>query len=243
VRSPAVFLALKDHDLGAGLSLVELVRKLVKDPDGAGITERVRACIDALPDGAAIEFIGAMWSRAGALRVNVSRLTPGALPGYLRGIGWESDTSNTSNVQWLVSTLYGLVDAWVLCLDVTDRVMPRLGIECILYQQPECEPRWEALFAFLAEHAVCTDAKIRGVLDWPGYSLRDESPERWPTSLALGDRLVGSQGVSTFYRYISHMKVIYDEDGLSAKAYLGFCHKWLHAAQLGESPGEQGRGD
>ena len=227
---PAVFVALRnigaDPDLLAGVAA-----RLADSASVAQADSSLRACVEALPDGASIQFIGAMRSRAGsALRVNVSGLTAGRIARYLMAAGWPHPVAP---LQPIVTVLGDLADDFALCLDITDRLLPRIGIECILREQPLHESRWRQLVAYLSDLDACTMEKGRALLTWTGDILEPQARGLWPANLFWGDRLLGARAVSTFYRYLSHIKVIYQPGRpIEAKAYLGFFHQWLDGAAI-----------
>jgi hypothetical protein len=227
---PAVFVALRN--VGANPELLAAVA--ARFADGASVARAdstLRACVEALPDRASIQFIGAMRSRAGsALRVNVSGLPAGRIAGYLKAAGWPHPVESLGPI---VTALGGLADDLALCLDITDRLLPRIGIECILREQPLHESRWRQLLDYLTSFDACSMAKGRALLTWTGDILEPQARGLWPANLFWGDRLLGARAVSTFYRYLSHTKVIYEPgQPIEAKAYLGFFHQWLDRAAV-----------
>ena len=227
---PAVFVALRNVGTNPDL-LAAVVARFADSASVARAASGLRACVTALPDRAAIQFIGAMRSRAGsALRVNVTGLSAGQIGGYLKAAGWPHPVAPLLPI---VTVLGDLADDLALCLDITDRLLPRIGIECILREQPVHESRWTLLLAYLTDLDACTMAKGESLLTWTGDILEPQARGLWPANLFWGDRLLGARAVSTFYRYLSHMKVIYQPGRpIEAKAYLGFCHQWLDGAAI-----------
>ena len=227
---PAIFLALRN--VGADLDLLAaVIGRLADAANLARTRSSLRACVEALPDTASIQFIGAMRSRGGgALRVNVAGLTRGQIAPYLMAAGWAHPVAA---LQPILTPLADLADDLALCLDITDRLLPRIGIECVLREQPSHEPRWSRLLAYLTSLDACTMAKEQALLTWTGDMLEPQAGGRWPANLFWGDQLLGSRAVSTFYRYLSHTKVVYQPgQPVEAKAYLGFFHQWLDVAAL-----------
>jgi hypothetical protein len=237
---PAIFVALRE----AGASPALLAAIVARFVDGASVARAeawLHACVQALPAGASIQFIGAMRSRAGsAVRVNVVGLPAGEIPGYLSAAGWPHPVAPLLPI---VTALGGLADDFALCLDITDRLLPRIGIECILREQPLHEARWRQQLAYLTDLDACTQDKARALLTWTGDILEPRARGPWPANLFWGDRLLGARAVSTLYRYLSHTKVIYQpERPVEAKAYLGFCHQWLDGAAITPSTPAQAVG-
>jgi hypothetical protein len=231
MAGPAVFVALR-NDAGTDLDrLTAVAVRLADEASVARAAPMLRACVEAMPERAFLQFIGAMRSRAtSALRVNVSGLSAGQIAGYLEDAGWPHPVAP---LQPILATLGDFADEFAVCLDITDRLLPRLGIECILREQPVHEPRWRGLLDYLTDLDTCTMAKGQALLTWTGDTLERQMPGSWPQNLFWGDRLLGDRAVSTFYRYLSHTKLIYQPGRpIEAKAYLGFCHQWLDGTAL-----------
>jgi hypothetical protein len=231
---PAIFLALRNAAADPEL-LTAVIGRLADAANLARTQSSLRSCVAALPDGAAIQFIGAMRSRAGgALRVNVSGVPAGQMPGYLIAAGWPHPVAP---LEPILTALDSLTDDLALCLDITDHLLPRIGIECVLREQPSYESRWSQLLAYLTSVEACTIAKAGALLTWTGDVLEPQAGGQWPANLYWGDHLLGARAVSTFYRYLSHTKVVYQPGHpIEAKAYLGFFHQWLDAASIAPAP-------
>lgn len=234
-QAPAVFAAL-DHDAARNARRLAFVAsRLLGRPVSRALSAQLRTCIDALPHTAAIRFIGAMLSRpVSALRLDVCDLGADRAAEYLRAAGWPHSVAPVAS---LLVDLGALTDSIVLCLDVTDHILPRIGIECILERQPPEEPRWSRLLAHLRALDLCTDEQADAVLGWPGATARTHEAGAWPGSLGIADRLMGSDAASVVARYVSHLKVLYRPDhALEAKAYLGFFHRWVDVTAIDGRP-------
>lgn len=203
---------------------------LLKQPISPLVESNLRLCVDSLPAGATISHLGAMLSRSvKAVRINVKGISPDRLSDYLRQIGW-SDPSDTFST--LTSTLSKFVDSILLSFDVGDTVLPRIGLECFLNNQPyeesHDEPRWQLFLDYLVEAGLCTPAKKNAFLAWPGLSQRSSIPDLWPSNISFGDRFLGSRAFSLFWRRLSHIKLVYQSGiPLEAKGYLAFGHGWV----------------
>jgi hypothetical protein len=205
--------------------LMQMV-KLLNHQVSPQLESNLRLCADSLPAGGTISHIGAMLSRSiKAVRVNVKGISPEQLPDYLMQIGW-SDPINTFST--LISTLSEFADSILLSFDVGDTVLPRIGLECFLNNQPCDEPRWQLFLDYLVERKLCTLPKQNALLNWPGFSRKSSVPDLWPSNIGFGDRLLGSRAISLFSRWISHIKLVYQPGNtLEAKAYLAFTHGWF----------------
>jgi hypothetical protein len=199
---------------------------MLQQPISPLLESNLRLCVDSLPAGAIVSHLGAMLSRSiQAVRVNVKGISPDRLSDYLRQIGWIAPTDTFST---LTSTLSRFFDSILLSFDVGDTLLPRIGLECFLEQQPDCTPRWELFLDYLIEQELCSPAKKNALLNWPGFSHKSSHPDLWPSNISFGDRFLGSRAISLFSRWINHIKLVYQPGmPLEAKGYLGFSHGWF----------------
>lgn len=226
VPIPCIFLQFNRETVIDVQSLIKMTTRLLKPTVSPLLESNLRRCADSLPTGATISHLGAMLSRqANAVRVNVKGIPPEQLLDYLMQIGW-SDPTNTFST--LVSTLSEFVDSILLSFDVGDTVLPRIGLECFLNNQPHDEPRWQLFLDYLVEGGLCTPAKKNAFLAWPGFLQKSSVPDLWPSNISFGDRFLGSRAFSLFWRRVSHIKLVYQPGiPLEAKGYLSFGHSWF----------------
>ena len=225
VPIPCIFLKFNPEiviDAGGVMQMIGLLNQRMSPL----LESNLRLCADSLPTGATISHLGAMLSRqAKAIRVNVKGIAPEQLSDYLGQIGWSDSTTAFSS---LTSTLSEFVDYLLLSFDVGDAVLPRVGLECFLNNQPDDEPRWRMFLDYLVETELCTPAKKDAFLAWPGLSQKLSVPDLWPSNISFGDRFLGSRAFSLFWRRVSHIKLIYQPGmPLQAKGYLAFGHSWF----------------
>jgi hypothetical protein len=223
--NPSVFVALRSAAVRDPRVIEDMASRLRWHSPDPQLMTALQSCIVALPDGAAIKFMGSMLGRPSRpLRVNVRGIRADQIGAYLRAACWPYSTEALA----VVTSLSSCVDELVLCLDLSDQLLPRVGFELILYEQPLHEPRWAALLDRLEQLELTRPATRQALLRWPGYSDETSSSGRWPPNLAWGDSLLGRDAISMFYRYVSHLKLVWRPNrGLTLKAYLGFCHQWL----------------
>lgn len=226
VPIPCIFLKFNQETVINAQSLIKISNKLLKSRVSPLLESNLRRCADFLPAGATISHLGAMLSRqVNALRVNVKGISPEQLSNYLMQIGW---TDSTNTFSTLVLTLSEFVDSILLSFDVGDTVLPRIGLECFLNNQPYEEPRWQLFLDYLVEAGLCTPAKKNAFLAWPGLCQKLSIPDLWPSNISFGDRFLGSRAYSIFWRRVSHIKLVYQPDiPLEAKGYLAFGHSWF----------------
>jgi hypothetical protein len=194
----------------------------------------VRRCFEACPENAFISHVGVMLGRpAPVLRINVKRLGPGRLKGYLQRAGWSdgldggTDEGALDEAAEMMAQLHRLVDHITVGLDVGAHVHPRLGLECGVTGQPPAEPRWAVLLDEFVERGWCTAEKRDALLEWPGSTTPANADAPWPAELIHDGLLRPQDHFSVFTRQLGHVKVTY-EPGRSpeAKAYFGFFHGW-----------------
>ncbi len=208
-------------------------REIVSYATGAQMDTRlglVDQCINALPQGAGINQIGAMRSRLGEpLRLNVSGLSTQAIPGYLAEIQSEPVTADLAEI---INLIGHLSDRLVLCFDVEEKIGSRIGLECYLDKQPKKEPRWAEFLDVLVGMKCCTREKRDHLLEWPGLIHQKDSPELWPMNLRQMNSLITPGTASVFWRTINHLKLVYQPGRyLESKAYLAFGHRWFNSTQ------------
>lgn len=226
VPIPCIFLEINHEAVRKSSALIELAQRLLNHPISSAWKSNLQSCIDSLPDGATITHFGAMLSRSTqAVRVNVEGISPNHFLDYLIQVGWQESTNTLST---LVLTLSELVDNLVLSFDIGETIYPRIGLECFLAKQSPLNLGWQVFLNYLVKNGLCTSAKQKALLAWPGFSQKADNPEVWPKSLMGGDLFLGAKALSVFWRTINLIKIIYKPDSpLEAKAYLAFGHRWF----------------
>ena len=102
-----------------------------------------------------------------------------------------------------------------LSFDVTDEILPQIGIEGSFPRQPPRESRWNVLLERLVARNLCSPTKRDALLAWPGYDTFWTAAPRWPVA-ELGPR-------GACIRLLSHLKLVCAPDrDPEAKAYLVF---------------------
>ena len=169
-----------------------------------------------------------------AVRVNVERLTPDQLPGYLKSVGWRHPTDE---ILALFARLFRYIDRIVVCLDVESTVHPRVGLECGFDCHPSREFRRSQFLDYLVEQGLCTPDKAAALQSWPGRTQPTTNTSPWPDHLLVSSLLRPPDQFGLFERFISHIKIDYRPGALlETKGYLGWNHFWLDCASLGEEP-------
>lgn len=224
-QTPCFFIPLERETISENLKLIKIVLETLKYPVASKFESNLKLCVDRLPSGATISYVGGMLSRqTNAVRINLKGIPPEQIGDYLLEIGWSDPTDA---LPFLASTVSKFVDYIVLTVDIGDMILPKIGLECFLNQQLLI-PRWQLFLDYLVEEGLCVPAKREGLLAWSGFDSRNSRPDLWPSNLTWGDRFLNSTAVSVFWRTINHIKIVYQPSKtLEAKAYLAFGHTWL----------------
>ncbi|HEX8271362.1 MAG TPA: hypothetical protein VF615_01850 [Longimicrobiaceae bacterium] len=214
VPLPGVFLKLAESALaGPAAPLEEVLASLPglsPAPDPVG---RIRRCIDELPPGAHVSYLGSFAPRGtDAVRVCMVGLPEDAISAYLARVEWPGDPHALGDLLATVGTADGRrlhQGPGMLHLDVgEDGVQPRVGLEYVLERGGQIRGRLHEteFLDHLVELGLCTAAKREGLLAWPGYSFEDFAHELWP---------------SLVKRRVNHVKLVYEpRRPPEAKAYL-----------------------
>ncbi len=172
---------------------------------------RILSCLDALPPSASLLYVFSLRARGSdAVRLEIFGMEPAEILNYLERMAPEM----VSTVE-TVAPFFAGAERLHLSFDVTDAILPRIGIEGSFPRQPSREPRWKPFFEHLVQRGLCSPAKRDAALAWPGYDTFWTAPERWPVAE------IGPRGVCL--RTLSHVKIVCRPDrGPEAKAYLVF---------------------
>jgi len=173
--------------------------------------------LQTLPGEAVPTYVGVMLSRSSkALRLNVAGLSPESAWSWLSTYG-----APDPQFRMLFEETYRLGGKTILAVDVDEVVGTRIGLEC----RPANEADSRAMFEILADSGLCSDATYESLDTWPGYLSAMEKGADWPLYLALEALVRSNMGASLLLRQFNHLKLVYDENGLTdAKIYLALNH-------------------
>lgn len=193
------------------------------------VEQKLFECLDSLPTQAYIFQMGVMLARkSDAVRICVRDITPPQIPEYLTRIGWRG---SVSDIKALILKLSNLVERIDLDLDVSSTILPKLGLEC--YVQIKPDSKGLQFLDYLVDAGLCLPEKRDALVAYPGHIHERLNRELWPQHLRHFSDFLEGRVLSTFFRTIHHIKVIYQPDrALEAKAYLGVKHYWLPVASL-----------
>ncbi|MFC1975630.1 hypothetical protein ACFLXQ_04470 [Chloroflexota bacterium] len=183
-------------------------------------------CLATLPDQANVFQIGLMLARATrTIRLCIIDIDSQQIPTYLAQLGWPGSESKLNS---LIKDLTSLVDTIVLDIDVGQTLLPKIGLECYLKNQPSSQDRWHVFLDYLVEQGLCCPDKREGLLAYPGYVREKTQQPHWPDHLRTMSNLLGDHYESIFVKGIHHLKVVYQPDCLlQVKAYLYVKQGWL----------------
>jgi hypothetical protein len=195
----------------------------------------LEGCFRALSSDEKIFQVGLMLSRGeDAVRLCIRLRSVERIMEYLTVVGWPGDEADLRGV---LEPLARSVDRVALAIDVGDAVRPKIGLECRFdrNRQPRREPRWGAFLNSLVLNGLCTSDKREALLAYPGYVDEATRDMPWPAALRQASQLLGGRSLSTFVRWLHHVKIVYRPgEPLEAKAYLAGNHHW-HTPASGSS--------
>lgn len=192
---------------------------LLGQPVSESLKTNLMRCFEHLPEQAYVFQIGLMLARQwDGVRLCIRDIAPAAIVPYLSCIGWQGDGDA---LQALLNDLSNRVDRIDLDIDISDRVLPKIGLECYLRKQPKFEPRWIQFLDFLVLRGFCLPQKHQALLQYPGYIRRRMNPDLWPSNISKLSGLLGSAYEWVIFKGLHHIKLVYQESKVKeAKAYL-----------------------
>lgn len=194
VPPPSVFVALDDGaTVGMGTEAVLALLERVLEPLAPGAMDgatraRLAGVLDRRPPGAAVPYAGVMLSRPRqAVRVYLSRVAGGTVPGLLNEVGWPEDQGREAAEAVAAMAAAGAPEVGMLHLDVLEgALLPRLGVEYTLERHAQIRGRVaeHGFLDALAARGLCEPGRRDALLSWPGYELVTLRHELWPSLLA-----------------------------------------------------------
>ncbi|MBP7775512.1 MAG: hypothetical protein KA371_00105 [Acidobacteria bacterium] len=224
--APCVFCALEPAAGEQPDTVRSVTAHLLGEASLAGVAPALDACLAALPSGAGVNHVGAMWSRPEpSVRINIGGLAPNRIAPLAARLGWPGDPVALAHI---VHGLGAVVDSIELAWDLGSEVPSRIGLECFLSDTGDpATPRWPIVLEHMSGLAPCDPAKVRALLDWPGLTLASAG-QAWPAALRLTDAFLAGLATSAFVRRINHVKAVVEGDHVAeVKAYPIFGHRWL----------------
>jgi hypothetical protein len=185
----------------------------------ASVERNLMLCFEALPQNAYIFQIGLMLARQwDGVRLCVRDIIPSEIVPYLTRLGWEGALET---LQKLVSDLSQFAERIDLNIDVTDKILPKIGLECYLLRQPQVDENWNLFLDDLVAKGLCLPHKKEALLNYPGYIRRKMSPLLWPSNLQKLSTLLDPTHEWVIFKGLHHIKLVYQDAHVQeAKAYL-----------------------
>lgn len=205
--APSVFLSVGARGGDHGWALGSL------GPEAEAIVDR---WLKRLPEGAQVDFIGAMLPRDPMrLRLNLSGLGADAAWTWLRANG-----CNLPEIARDAFTTLFEIGTPVLAVEILpDCLGPRIGIEC----RPTDAQSATAILALCQAHKLCPPEALEMLHGWRGTTSGLETQSGFPIHLILESLTREDAAPAILVRDINHIKVSLSEAGLEqAKVYLSF---------------------
>lgn len=206
----------------------------------SGLQENLFACLQALPPGAQVLYLGLTIARQAKrpkqvrpkqVRIDISGIPVLALGQYLSDSGW---LGSAVELEAIAQLLYGLVDRIVLNLELGEEsefgsaFAGKVGLECYLDRRLDDSAQWHPLLNYLLETQLCTPEKCKALLNWPGFCHESSTEGAWPRNLAVVSNFLGGRAKSVMAREILHIRLAWESGGsLEAKAGLWFGPDWI----------------
>jgi hypothetical protein len=189
---------------------------------------QIARCLNLLPPGACMFQVGLMLSRSSSItRLCVRGVSRKQILEYLRVLDYDTSNGQLHSLLELLSPMVERID---LDMDVGDRVLPKIGLECYLPADTS------AIHQFLNHLVSCglsSPEKAEALESWRGVAHERLTPEIWPRDLLALSGFLGGRAHSTFARWLHHVKIVYQPGlPLQAKAYLAVQHLWLAPEQI-----------
>jgi lantibiotic modifying enzyme len=191
----------------------------------------IARCLAALPAAGRLFQIGLMLSRPEPfLRLCARDLGVEEIEPYLATIGWPGAPAPLAA---LLRRLAPLVDHFRLDLDLADRVLPPVGLECYVTEPARMAERFPALVQALTEDCLCLPEKAPGLMAWFGITHERRHATVWPPALLQKKAALGLDEASIFRRWVHHIKITLPAEGSPhAKAYLAVAPGFIADAAL-----------
>lgn len=192
--------------------------------------QKLFECFDALPVDAEVFQIGVMLARKSeVVRLCVRNITPAQIPAYLTRLGWSGQEGRLRTLMTELSSCVGSIN---LNFDVSDRILPKIGLECYFDIPQDTWIKLEQFLDHLVQTGLCLSDKRDALLAYVGQSC-ESNYELWPDKLRYISRFLNGKFLSTFFRTLHHIKIVYQPDSvLEAKAYLAVNHCWIPSSQI-----------
>ena len=206
---PDIFVDFQEAPLHGdrGLAAIEQAAAILQAASVSETAPALGRCLRDSSDGS-VYNLGFMLSRPlpGVRLVGFASRSLDNIYRYLQKIEWPGSVADLrSTVGWLD----GIVDRFVLQVDVAAEIRPLISIELFLDTHGRDRTRWTLFLQNLVDHGLCHPAKRDALLSFPGGTLE--------------------RGIVPFklLRALNHAKVVYQPgQSLRGKGYFYFEPIW-----------------
>jgi hypothetical protein len=205
----------------------EAIEQLRQCPLPKSVGHMLTRLLRHLPPTAKIFQIGIMLSRPEeAIRLCIQGIPLDQLASFLVSLDWHG------SIETLNSLIEGFpdVDRINLNIDLSDRLLDKIGIECYFGKLNQ-----ETAFVdWLIQSNLCIAEKASALTSkWGGLTHQIQHIDAWPAELMHRSLLRSPGTCSLFYRYLHHIKLVIAADSLlQAKAYLAVRLDFLTSTEL-----------
>lgn len=153
-------------------SLITLDQKMLKC---------VNQCIEALPENAKAVHFGTSTDRnIEGLRICITGLKASDIPEYLKSIGIDSLVEIINRSGITLNKLEELAELRFINIDVSDFIVPKIGVECHIRNNSiiSLNKEWEIMFDYLIRHGLANTEDREILYAWCGidYVSEDRLP-------------------------------------------------------------------
>jgi hypothetical protein len=184
----------------------------------------IHNCVYNVPTNSYITNLGVMLARPEpVLRININNIKPDELIPFLQKNGWEGNSELLLN-EFNFLTLY--CDKVLISFDCyNNKILPKIGLESFILNQPEKDFRWKALLNKLIEKKQCSSDKRDFMLSWSAVFNPVEAP--WDVDFMINSLSKPANELELIKRKVSHVKSTIEGNHIHTKGYVGAGQVWI----------------
>lgn len=223
---PATFVRFRPHREG-GATVEGQARAMARWLAGSGwsrVERGFETLVACLPPSAVLGHLGLMWSRPSTtLRLNLGGMEKEEVSDMLTTLGLPTNALLGD----LLELAYADACRPVLCLDVREGVLPRVGFELFPGANQRRSEFWRGPTRRLVDSGLCSSPQSAAIDAWSRTLTPADAGPPWPADVIRGSLLRRPTEFSTIWLAVNHLKLVGEPDrGLSAKVYLSVAHGW-----------------
>ncbi len=235
VSTPSIFLSLREQVQPEALVrhaeyLFNGMADVTLDPVARQYL--LRACRPGL-DFSQISDLGCMASReCQTMRLILPCRSSRGVLACLEAFEWSGDLSATQ--EWC-SRLFRVVKELRICIDVSDRILPTVGLEIAINADSRDDPAALALGEMFVQRNFCRPRELAALLQWPGIITPQDAQGSWPQDLVVESIEGQANALTALQCRFSHFKVTLGVNVEPVvKAYFGYFETWLGTSNVHE---------